>query len=90
MRAVIIAVQLFGPGKERAYNKSEEGGDAYMKALTFLIVVWLAYPVVWGLDHGVEAISPTQAGSSYMVLDFLAKPLFSGLLFSLPLHDDEE
>ena len=87
--AVIIAVQLFGPAKDNAYAKSEEGGDAYSKALYYLILVWAAYPIVWGLDHGTGTVSPTTAGLVYAVLDFIAKPAFSALMFYLPLHEED-
>jgi bacteriorhodopsin len=43
-------------------------------------VLWILYPVAWGLCEGANVISPDSEAVFYGVLDFLAKPIFGALL----------
>ena len=83
---MIIAAQLFGPGRRGAEELGPEEADAYYKAMFILLALWLPYPVVWAFDHGTQMISPTTAGATYAALDLAAKPFYSALLMQLPLH----
>lgn len=43
-------------------------------------VLWILYPVAWGVSEGGNIISPNSEAVFYGVLDFLAKPVFGALL----------
>ena len=87
-RAVIISVALFGPVRKHAYSRIQRQGSVFMAAASYLTVLWLGYPIVWILEAGARKISPTAAGMAYAVLDLLAKPVFTALLFGLHKHLD--
>lgn len=55
---------------------------AYIVCLSMLLVVWLCYPICWGVADGGNIIAPDSEAVFYGVLDMLAKPFFSiALLF---------
>lgn len=86
---VLIAIELFGAARKNAYSKGNKQGAVYMSALTYLMAVWAPYPLVWALGHGARVITPTTAGLLYAILDFLAKPVYTAMLFYLQVHLDE-
>ena len=44
------------------------------------LVVWLCYPIAWGISEGGNVIAPDSEGIFYGILDLLAKPVFSAAL----------
>jgi hypothetical protein len=42
----------------------------------FLAVIWLLYPICWGVADGGNVISPLKEMIFYGILDLLAKPVF--------------
>ncbi|EXJ95584.1 hypothetical protein A1O1_00706 [Capronia coronata CBS 617.96] len=47
------------------------------------LVVWLCYPIAWGVSEGGNVIAPDSEGIFYGILDLLAKPVFSlALIYS--------
>jgi len=85
---IIIAIELFGNARKNAYAKGNKQGQVYMAALTFLMLVWVPYPFVWAADIGFHWITPSTAGVIYAILDFIAKPVYTAVLFSLHVHLD--
>eukprot|EP01023_Acetabularia_acetabulum_P011262 TRINITY_DN1514_c1_g2_i2.p1 TRINITY_DN1514_c1_g2~~TRINITY_DN1514_c1_g2_i2.p1 ORF type:complete len:285 (-),score=51.34 TRINITY_DN1514_c1_g2_i2:302-1045(-) len=49
----------------------------YMTLLIYLIVLWVLYPIVWGLGTGAGVISTDIEIILMGILDILAKPLFA-------------
>lgn len=52
----------------------------YTKLAGYLIVLWIAYPIVWALAEGQEIISVNAEVVSYAILDVLAKVVFGFLV----------
>jgi hypothetical protein len=47
---------------------------------TLTLVLWILYPVAWGVCEGGNYIAPDSEAVFYGVLDILAKPVFGALL----------
>ncbi|KAF2727360.1 family A G protein-coupled receptor-like protein [Polyplosphaeria fusca] len=47
---------------------------------TLTAVLWLLYPIAWGVCEGGNVISPDSEAVFYGILDLLAKPVFGALL----------
>ena len=86
---VIIALELFGPARANALSVSQKQGNIYMIGLLYLIIIWTVYPIVWALECGTHVMTPNVAAFVYAVLDFLAKPCFSALLYYLHTQLEE-
>ncbi|KAF2477197.1 family A G protein-coupled receptor-like protein [Lindgomyces ingoldianus] len=43
-------------------------------------ILWVLYPIAWGVCEGGNVIAPDSEAVFYGVLDFLAKPVFGALL----------
>ncbi len=43
-------------------------------------VLWIVYPIAWGVCEGGNLIAPDSEAVFYGVLDLLAKPVFGALL----------
>lgn len=43
-------------------------------------VLWILYPIAWGVCEGGNVISPDSEAIFYGILDLLAKPVFGALL----------
>lgn len=75
---------LVGPARRSAYAISKDAGKAYIGSTAVLLLLWLLYPVAWGLADGGNVITPDSEMVFYGVLDVLAKPGFILLhLFAL-------
>jgi len=48
----------------------------YTKLAGYLIILWIAYPIVWALAEGQELISVNAEVVCYAILDVLAKVVF--------------
>ena len=46
------------------------------------LVIWLLYPIAWGVSEGGNVIAPDSEAVFYGILDFLAKPVSA----SHPIH----
>lgn len=57
--------------------RSRKLGGLYSALAIYLMVLWSAYPVCWGLAEGSNTISPNAEAYFYGALDFLAKVVFS-------------
>ncbi|KAK5042872.1 hypothetical protein LTR84_012422 [Exophiala bonariae] len=52
----------------------------YVSCGVLTLVVWVLYPIAWGLSEGGNVIAPDSEGIFYGILDVLAKPCFSAAL----------
>ncbi|EXJ85528.1 hypothetical protein A1O1_05892 [Capronia coronata CBS 617.96] len=51
----------------------------YTVASAWLMIIWLVYPVAWGVSEGGNVIPPDSEAITYGVLDILTKPVFAAL-----------
>lgn len=82
---LVIVWQIGFNGRHAVANK-----DAKTKAFVggislFTLVLWTAYPIVWGVADGARRVSVDTEIIAYAVLDVLAKPVFGFWL--LLTHD---
>ncbi|KAH9892170.1 bacteriorhodopsin [Xylariomycetidae sp. FL2044] len=52
----------------------------YLMCTSYLLFLWMLYPIAWGLSEGGNVIHPDSEAIFYGILDILAKPVFAGLL----------
>jgi len=72
---------LFGPARKTAGIIGKKYASSLTTSSAMLSVLWILYPVAWGLADGSSYISPDSEMVFYGVLDVLAKPVF--ILFHL-------
>eukprot|EP01026_Neomeris_dumetosa_P079245 TRINITY_DN862_c0_g2_i6.p3 TRINITY_DN862_c0_g2~~TRINITY_DN862_c0_g2_i6.p3 ORF type:complete len:101 (-),score=20.44 TRINITY_DN862_c0_g2_i6:248-550(-) len=58
-------------------QKSKEYQQSYISLLTFLIVLWVCYPVVWAFGSGTGLLDVDWEAILMGILDVLAKPCFA-------------
>ncbi|GAA6041667.1 hypothetical protein JCM8097_003071 [Rhodosporidiobolus ruineniae] len=75
----LIAIWYFllVPGRASANRLGSDFSKAYMTSTGVLSILWLVYPVIWGVGEGGNVITPTSEMIAYGVLDILAKPVFT-------------
>ncbi|GAA5971345.1 hypothetical protein JCM11641_008317 [Rhodosporidiobolus odoratus] len=73
----VIWYFLLVPGRASAARLGSDFSAAYLKSTAILSILWLVYPVVWGVADGGNLITPTSEMVAYGVLDILAKPVFT-------------
>ncbi|KAH7243846.1 hypothetical protein MRS44_017175 [Fusarium solani] len=52
----------------------------FSSMVTFILILWTIYPIVWGIADGAKKISVDSAIIAYAVLDVLTKPVFGAWL----------
>ena len=55
-------------------------GKAFLTCGSLTSILWILYPLAWGLCEGGNIISPIGEAYFYGILDLLAKPVFGALL----------
>lgn len=55
-------------------------GRVFMMCGTLTLVLWILYPISWGVCEGGNVIAPDSEAVFYGILDLLAKPVFGALL----------
>eukprot|EP01026_Neomeris_dumetosa_P067878 TRINITY_DN6634_c0_g1_i1.p1 TRINITY_DN6634_c0_g1~~TRINITY_DN6634_c0_g1_i1.p1 ORF type:complete len:240 (+),score=32.16 TRINITY_DN6634_c0_g1_i1:205-924(+) len=68
---------MINPIFKEELKKNKEYTTGYTTLLIYLIVVWVFYPIVWGLGAGGHIITVDEEIIAMGVLDLLAKPLFA-------------
>ena len=72
---------LLFPARVNAKALGAQAHRVYTSSALVLAVLWLLYPVAWGLADGGNVITTDGEMVFYGVLDLLAKPVF--LIFHL-------
>ena len=73
---VLLAAVLYGPVYR--YARGGKSFRFYQVLSLYLVILWFAYPVVWILSPvGVGVVSFEVENILYLILDFLAKAVFS-------------
>jgi len=75
-----IVYHLVWESRIHARNFGKDVERAFLMTGSLTTVLWILYPVAWGLSEGGNVISPDSEAVFYGVLDFLAKPCFGALL----------
>eukprot|EP01025_Chloroclados_australasicus_P054017 TRINITY_DN63_c0_g1_i1.p2 TRINITY_DN63_c0_g1~~TRINITY_DN63_c0_g1_i1.p2 ORF type:complete len:272 (-),score=23.78 TRINITY_DN63_c0_g1_i1:288-1007(-) len=73
---VALTWGMLNPIFKEELKKSKEYTAGYTTLLIYLIVVWVCYPIVWGLGAGGRILDVDGEIIAMGVLDLLAKPLF--------------
>lgn len=67
---------LAGPARQSSRALGGSFGRSFTISASILSVLWLIYPIVWGVADGGNQITTDSEMVAYGVLDFLAKPVF--------------
>jgi len=73
---LVIIYQLGVNGRAALQNKDQKTGALFTSLALFTLVLWTAYPIVWGVADGARIASVDQEIIAYAVLDVMAKPIF--------------
>ncbi|KIV81780.1 hypothetical protein PV11_03940 [Exophiala sideris] len=77
MAMFYIMWELAFPARKHAKVLGKDIHRSFVLCGVLTLVVWLCYPICWGLSEGGNVISPDSESVFYGVLDVLAKPSFS-------------
>ncbi|BGP45109.1 hypothetical protein JCM10450v2_000926 [Rhodotorula kratochvilovae] len=72
-----ISYVLLFTARKSAGHLGSDYHRAYTSSAIFLVVLWMIYPIIWGVGEGGNVITPTSEMVAYGVLDLFAKPVFS-------------
>ena len=67
---------LAGPARESARALGGHFSRSFVISGSLLSILWLVYPIIWGVADGGNVITTDSEMVAYGVLDFLAKPVF--------------
>ncbi|KAF2102569.1 family A G protein-coupled receptor-like protein [Rhizodiscina lignyota] len=73
---LVIIFQLVLNGRTASLAKGSNVSKFFISIAAFTLIVWTAYPVIWGVADGGRHISVDGEIIAYAVLDILAKPIF--------------
>lgn len=62
-------------GRKHAQVLGPDVHRVFVSCGVLTLVVWLGYPIAWGLCEGGNVISPDSEAIFYGVLDLIAKPV---------------
>ncbi|KAI4907932.1 hypothetical protein J4E90_009340 [Alternaria incomplexa] len=75
-----IVYQLAWESRIHAKSFGRDVERTFMMCGSLTTLLWILYPVAWGVCEGANLIAPDSEAVFYGVLDFLAKPCFGALL----------
>ncbi|KAI9883362.1 MAG: hypothetical protein M1823_004874 [Watsoniomyces obsoletus] len=84
--AFLVVIYLLAvPGRRNALARDQKTASFFTSIGLFTLILWTAYPIVWGIGDGARRMGVDAEILCYAVLDVLAKPVFGiWLLFT---HD---
>jgi len=68
---------------QRYIKVRPEINRAYQTQVWYLAILWILYPIVWGLGTGAQVISTDAETVWITILDILAKAVFGSILLGL-------
>ncbi|KAI1071398.1 hypothetical protein NW752_001532 [Fusarium irregulare] len=77
---VYIVYQLAWEARKHAYHVGQDVGKVFVTCGSLTALVWILYPIAWGVCEGGNVISPDSEAIFYGILDLIAKPVFGALL----------
>jgi len=96
-----VLYMLVFVGRKHAQHLGPNVYKTFMSCGVLTSVVWLLYPIAWGVSEGGNLIHPDSEAIFYGILDLIAKPVFGAMLIfghrninpsqlGLHIHDPEE
>ncbi|KAK7188575.1 hypothetical protein DPSP01_005535 [Paraphaeosphaeria sporulosa] len=73
---LVVIWHLAVNGRAQANAKSQKLGSFFLAIAGYTLILWTAYPIVWGIADGSRKLSVDAEIIAYAVLDVLAKPVF--------------
>lgn len=70
-----VFYELAFVARKHANALGKDIGRAFTICGVLTLVVWMGYPIAWGVSEGGNVISSDSEAVFYGVLDFLAKPV---------------
>lgn len=67
-------------GRRHANALGTDVGRTYLTCAALTSLVWMLYPIAWGVSEGGNVIAPNSEAIFYAVLDFFSKVVFGALL----------
>jgi len=77
---LVVIWHLVLNGGAQARAKGSNLGKFYGSISAYTIIIWLVYPIIWGVADGARILSVNQEIIAYAILDILAKPIFGAWL----------
>ncbi|KAF4339932.1 HSP30 heat shock Yro1p [Fusarium beomiforme] len=77
---VYIVYVLAFEARKHAHNVGPDVGRTFLMCGSLTAIVWILYPIAWGVCEGGNLIAPDSEAVFYGILDLIAKPVFGGLL----------
>lgn len=77
---LVIIWQLVVNGRASVAAKGNKASTFFTTLAGYTLLVWTAYPVIWGIADGSRILSVDGEIIAYAVLDILAKPIFGAWL----------
>ncbi|KAK4983077.1 hypothetical protein LTR50_007429 [Elasticomyces elasticus] len=71
---------LIWEARRHASAMGSDIGRAFTTCGSLTALIWILYPLAWGLCEGGNVIAPDSEAVFYGILDFIAKPCFGALL----------
>jgi bacteriorhodopsin len=81
---IVIVYQIAVSGRRTAALNNAKTAKFFITLASFTLILWTAYPIVWGIGDGARLLSVDAEIICYAVLDVLAKPVFG--LWLLIVH----
>lgn len=75
-----ILYQLVWEARRHAFVKGKDIGRVYFMGGVLTAILWILYPIAWGLSEGGNVIHPDSEGVFYGVLDILSKVAFGAIM----------
>jgi len=75
-----ILYHLVWEARIHANAVSKEAGRAFLMCGSLTALLWLLYPIAWGVCEGGNVIGADGEAIFYGILDLLAKPVFGAML----------
>jgi bacteriorhodopsin len=75
-----IVYHLVWESRRNANAFGAEVGRCFLFCGSLTTVLWILYPIAWGVCEGGNVLSPDSEAVFYGILDLLAKPVFGALL----------
>lgn len=75
-----IFYELGFQARKHANHLGKDIGSVFLYGGVLTLVVWLCYPIAWGVSEGGNIIAPDSEAVFYGILDLLAKPVFGAIL----------
>nr|AAQ75384.1 putative opsin [Oryza sativa Indica Group] len=73
---LVVIWHLAVNGRAQANARSQKVGSFFLAIAGYTLVLWTAYPIVWGIADGSRKLSVDAEIIAYAVPDVLAKPIF--------------